>query len=67
MTVRTLGLHLLLSILTRFADCCLDVEWLSEDGFATAGSDARIQVMQIGRNTPVKTLRYVLERPCGAI
>lgn len=41
------------------ADCCLDVEWLSEDTFASAGADMRIFIMQVDKDDPIKTLKSV--------
>lgn len=53
-------LPFLMSFLTFVGvDCCLDVEWLSEDTFASAGADMRIFVMQINKNDPIKTFRSV--------
>ena len=40
-------------------DCCLDVEWLSEDTFASAGADTRIFIMQVDKDDPIKTLKSV--------
>ena len=40
-------------------DCCLDVEWLSEDTFASAGADMRIFIMQVDKDDPIKTLKSV--------
>ncbi|KAH9486362.1 F-box-like/WD repeat-containing protein TBL1Y [Psilocybe cubensis] len=37
-------------------DCCLDIEWLSEDTFASAGADMRIFVMRVDEDEPIKTL-----------
>lgn len=37
-------------------DCCLDVEWLSEDTFASAGADMRIFIMQVDKDEPIMTL-----------
>ncbi|KAF9055898.1 WD40-repeat-containing domain protein [Panaeolus papilionaceus] len=36
-------------------DCCLDVEWLTEDVFATAGADANIFIMHVDRDVPIRT------------
>lgn len=35
---------------------CLDVEWISEDIFASCGADGKIQIMRLGTATPIKTL-----------
>ncbi|KAI0347683.1 WD40 repeat-like protein [Trametopsis cervina] len=35
---------------------CLDVEWISDDVFASCGADGKIQVMRLGTMTPIKTL-----------
>ena len=43
--------------LSSTLECCLDVEWLSDDIFASAGADAEIQIMRVGSSTPLKTLR----------
>jgi hypothetical protein len=40
-------------------DCCLDVEWLNEDTFASAGADMRIFIMQVDKDDPIKTLKSV--------
>lgn len=37
-------------------DCCLDVDWLNDDTFASGGADMRINIMRIGENDPIKTL-----------
>ena len=45
--------------------CCLDVEWLSEDIFASAGADAKIQIMRLGTEDPIRTLRCTVRSyPC---
>ncbi|PPQ76995.1 hypothetical protein CVT25_014812 [Psilocybe cyanescens] len=36
--------------------CCLDIEWLSGDTFASAGADMRIFIMRVDEDEPVKTL-----------
>ncbi|KAH6916628.1 WD40 repeat-like protein [Coprinopsis sp. MPI-PUGE-AT-0042] len=36
-------------------DCCLDVDWLTEDTFASCGADKRINVMKLGIEEPIKT------------
>jgi len=38
-------------------DCCLDVEWINENTFASAGADTRIFIMRIDEDEPVKTLK----------
>ena len=40
-------------------DCCLDVEWLSEDTFASAGADMRIFIMQVDKDDPIMTFKSV--------
>jgi hypothetical protein len=40
-------------------DCCLDVDWLTEDTFASCGADKRINVMKLGVDEPVKVFEYV--------
>jgi transducin (beta)-like 1 len=40
-------------------DCCLDVEWLSENTFASAGADMHIIIMQVDKDDPIKTLKSV--------
>ncbi|KDR85615.1 hypothetical protein GALMADRAFT_234582 [Galerina marginata CBS 339.88] len=37
-------------------DCCLDIEWINEDTFASAGADMRIFVMRVDEDEPIKTL-----------
>ncbi|KAF5310672.1 hypothetical protein D9619_007721 [Psilocybe cf. subviscida] len=37
-------------------DCCLDVEWLKEDTFASAGADMKIFLMRIDENDAIKVL-----------
>ncbi|PCH34026.1 WD40 repeat-like protein [Wolfiporia cocos MD-104 SS10] len=37
-------------------DCCLDVDWLTEDMFASCGADGKIQIMSIENSTTPKTL-----------
>ncbi|KJA28617.1 hypothetical protein HYPSUDRAFT_156006 [Hypholoma sublateritium FD-334 SS-4] len=36
--------------------CCLDVEWLDEDTFASAGADMRIFIMRVDEDESIKTL-----------
>ncbi|KIM47604.1 hypothetical protein M413DRAFT_204575 [Hebeloma cylindrosporum] len=36
-------------------DCCLDVEWINENTFASAGADTRIFIMRIDEDEPIKT------------
>lgn len=45
-----------LSGLKFSSDCCLDVDWLNDDTFASGGADMRINIMRIGENDPIKTL-----------
>ena len=40
-------------------DCCLDVEWLNEEMFASAGADQRIFIMHVDEDEPIKILKYV--------
>lgn len=42
-----------------FPECCLDVDWLTDDTFATCGADKMINIMTLGRNDPIKTFTYV--------
>ncbi|KAG6873839.1 hypothetical protein C0995_010451 [Termitomyces sp. Mi166 len=37
-------------------DCCLDVDWLNEDTFATCGADRLIHLMRVNESVPFKTL-----------
>ncbi|KAG6897965.1 hypothetical protein C0992_008355 [Termitomyces sp. T32_za158] len=37
-------------------DCCLDVDWLDEETFATCGADRLINIMRIDESVPFKTL-----------
>ncbi|KAF8963926.1 WD40-repeat-containing domain protein [Flammula alnicola] len=37
-------------------DCCLDVEWLNDDTFASAGADMRIFIMRVDEDESIKTL-----------
>ncbi|TFK17056.1 WD40 repeat-like protein [Coprinopsis marcescibilis] len=37
-------------------DCCLDVDWLTDDAFASAGADMRINIINIHENQPIKHL-----------
>lgn len=46
--------------LELLSECCLDVEWLSDDSFVSAGADAKIQVLRLDSDKPLKTLRYVV-------
>lgn len=39
-----------------FSDCCLDVEWIDDETFASAGADMRIYIMRIDADEPIKTL-----------
>ena len=38
------------------ADCGLDIEWLSEDSFASCGADKLIHIMRLDEGKPIKTL-----------
>jgi hypothetical protein len=40
-------------------ECCLDIDWLDDSGFASCGADKTIHIMQIGESAPVKTLLCV--------
>lgn len=46
-------------LLVLISDCCLDVEWLSEDMFASAGADQQIFIMKIDEDEPIKVLKCV--------
>ncbi|KAG5716340.1 F-box-like/WD repeat-containing protein TBL1XR1 [Termitomyces sp. T112] len=37
-------------------DCCLDVDWLDEDTFATCGADRLIHILRVNESAPFKTL-----------
>ncbi|KZT02500.1 WD40 repeat-like protein [Laetiporus sulphureus 93-53] len=37
-------------------DCCLDVDWLTDDIFASCGADGKIQIMSLEHSRPPKTL-----------
>ncbi|KAF8167462.1 WD40 repeat-like protein [Crassisporium funariophilum] len=37
-------------------DCCLDVEWLNDDTFASAGADMCIFIMRVDEDESIKTL-----------
>lgn len=36
-------------------DCCLDVDWLTDDTFASCGADKRIYIMKLGQKEPIKS------------
>ncbi|KAJ3489592.1 hypothetical protein NLI96_g2007 [Meripilus lineatus] len=38
------------------SECCLDVDWLNEEVFASCGADGKIHIMNINSDTPTKTL-----------
>ena len=38
-------------------DCCLDVVWINENTFASAGADTRILVLRVDEDEPIKTLK----------
>lgn len=42
-----------------FLDCCLDVEWLTDDMFVSCGVDMVIHVMKLGSDNPLETLRFI--------
>lgn len=48
------------SLIICLVEPCLDVEWITEDAFASCGADGKIQLMRLGSSTPFKTLRYAL-------
>jgi len=37
-------------------DCCLDLDWLDDDTFASCGADMMIHIMKINDPKPIKTL-----------
>jgi len=39
------------------AACCLDVDWITEDTFASCGADRRIQVLNVDGNSPLRTFQ----------
>lgn len=45
---------------TLLADCCLDVEWLNEDTFASAGADMKIFLMRVDENDAIKVFKLAL-------
>ncbi|KAJ7597417.1 WD40 repeat-like protein [Mycena floridula] len=42
---------------TAHTDCCLDVDWLSDDVFASCGADQKIHICRVDEAEPVKILR----------
>lgn len=42
------------------SDCCLDLDWLDDNTFASCGADMVIYIMKINDEKPIKTLTYVL-------
>lgn len=41
------------------SDCCLDLDWLDENTFASCGADMMIFIMRVNDEKPIKTLVYV--------
>jgi transducin (beta)-like 1 len=41
------------------ADCCLDVDWLDDNTFASCGADSIIHIMKVDESKPIRTLVYV--------
>jgi transducin (beta)-like 1 len=41
-------------------DCCLDIDWLNDNTFATCGADQIINIMRVDVDDPIKTFTYVL-------
>lgn len=41
------------------SDCCLDLDWLDDNTFASCGADMVIFIMKIHEEKPIKTLAYV--------
>ncbi|KAF7292864.1 hypothetical protein MIND_01185400 [Mycena indigotica] len=37
-------------------ECCLDVDWLSETMFACCTADGKIQILEVGKLEPIRTL-----------
>ncbi|TFK41943.1 WD40-repeat-containing domain protein [Crucibulum laeve] len=37
-------------------DCCLDVDWLDDSTFGSAGADQRIYIMRVDKPEPIKSL-----------
>ncbi|KAL4241703.1 F-box-like/WD repeat-containing protein Ebi-like protein [Abortiporus biennis] len=38
-------------------DCCLDVDWITDEIFASCGADQNIQIRRIDSDTPLKTVK----------
>lgn len=39
----------------RNLECCLDVDWLDDNTFASCGTDKLVHIMQIGNPNPLRT------------
>lgn len=48
----------LLSCFFGYIECCLDVDWIDDNTFATCGADKIINIMRIGTHEPLLTLEY---------
>jgi transducin (beta)-like 1 len=40
-------------------DCCLDIDWLDDNTFASCGADSIIHIMKVDDSKPIRTLSYV--------
>jgi len=40
-------------------DCCLDVDWLDDNTFASCGADSNIHIMKVDGTKPIRTLACV--------
>jgi len=39
------------------SDCCLDVEWITADTFASCGADQRIFIMRVDEDEAIKVFK----------
>ncbi len=59
MQVCSILLISLSTLLTLAKGCCLDVDWLTEDIFASCGADGQIQITRLDSAAPIRTLTLV--------
>ncbi|KAG6811854.1 hypothetical protein H0H92_005525 [Tricholoma furcatifolium] len=50
------GKWLISASLDNTSYCCLDVDWLDDETFATCGADQKIFIMRVNESEPLKTL-----------
>lgn len=42
-----------------FLDCCLDVDWINDNMFASCGADRLVHIYSVDEEKSIKTFEYV--------